>query len=206
MPMGSIENLEIDLVTLEQLDTNLAVLLKNKDTIEGYLMELSKLIMAISKEQYGDIAFIHFDDDLICITRRHFKKILLNKISLYLQLESLDTYISIDEVIKSLDDLVDIDEVIGKLQSLFHTKRRILDLETIYYSSKKELEDILSNGLKTFISSLSNIDISFNFGTNIVETLNRLKKDARREIENLTAMYVAKVEIVAKHINIPDKI
>ena len=50
------------------------------------------------------------------------------------------------------------------------------------------------------------MEVSVNFGTNIVETLNRLKKDARREIENLTAMYVAKVEIVAKHINIPDKI
>jgi len=47
------------------------------------------------------------------------------------------------------------------------------------------------------------IEVSVNFGTNIVDTLNRLKKDARREIENLTAMYVASVEIVAKHINIP---
>ena len=50
------------------------------------------------------------------------------------------------------------------------------------------------------------MEVSVNFGTNIVETLNRLKKDARREIENLTAMYVANVEIVAKHINIPDNI
>ena len=48
------------------------------------------------------------------------------------------------------------------------------------------------------------MEVSVNFGTNIVETLNRLKKDARREIENLTAMYVANVEIVAKHIYIPD--
>ncbi len=48
------------------------------------------------------------------------------------------------------------------------------------------------------------IEVSVNFGTNIVETLNRLKKDAKREIENLTAMYVASVEIVAKHINIQD--
>ena len=48
------------------------------------------------------------------------------------------------------------------------------------------------------------IEVSVNFGTNIVETLNRLKKDAKREIENLTAMYVASVEIVAKHINIPE--
>ena len=48
------------------------------------------------------------------------------------------------------------------------------------------------------------MEVSVNFGTNIVETLNSLKKDARREIENLTAMYVANVEIVAKHIYIPD--
>ena len=48
------------------------------------------------------------------------------------------------------------------------------------------------------------MEVSVKFGTNIVETLNRLKKDARREIENLTAMYVANVEIVAKHIYIPD--
>lgn len=47
------------------------------------------------------------------------------------------------------------------------------------------------------------IEVSVNFGTNIVDTLNRLKKDARREIENLTAMYVASVEIIAKNINIP---
>lgn len=48
------------------------------------------------------------------------------------------------------------------------------------------------------------MEVSVNFGTNIIDTLNRLKKDARREIENLTAMYVASVEIVAKHINIPN--
>ena len=47
------------------------------------------------------------------------------------------------------------------------------------------------------------IEVSVNFGTNIVDTLNRLKKDARREIENLTAMYVASVEIIAKNINLP---
>ena len=50
------------------------------------------------------------------------------------------------------------------------------------------------------------MEVSVNFGTNIIETLNRLKKDARREIENLTAMYVASVEIIAKHIHIPDEL
>ena len=57
---------------------------------------------------------------------------------------------------------------------------------------------------KDFGGVLVYMEVSVNFGTNIVETLNRLKKDARREIENLTAMYVANVEIVAKHIYIPD--
>ncbi|MBR3133305.1 MAG: Asp23/Gls24 family envelope stress response protein [Clostridia bacterium] len=45
------------------------------------------------------------------------------------------------------------------------------------------------------------MEVSINYGVNIVDTLLELKKRITREIENLTAMYVAHVDIVAKNIN-----
>ncbi|MBR3153056.1 MAG: hypothetical protein IKF52_05625 [Clostridia bacterium] len=45
------------------------------------------------------------------------------------------------------------------------------------------------------------MEVSINYGVNIVDTLVELKKRITREIENLTAMYVAHVDIVAKNIN-----
>ena len=45
------------------------------------------------------------------------------------------------------------------------------------------------------------IEVSVDYGINIVDCVIDFKKKALREIENLTAMYVAKVDIVVKNIN-----
>ena len=42
------------------------------------------------------------------------------------------------------------------------------------------------------------------YGANLMETLRILKKETRREIENLTAMYISEVDIVAKEIHFPE--
>ena len=48
------------------------------------------------------------------------------------------------------------------------------------------------------------IEVSVEYGANLMETLRILKKETRREIENLTAMYISEVDIVAKEINFPE--
>lgn len=48
------------------------------------------------------------------------------------------------------------------------------------------------------------IEVSVDYGVNIVDTLNDLKKKITREIENLTAMYISRVDIVAKSMNFSD--
>lgn len=47
------------------------------------------------------------------------------------------------------------------------------------------------------------IEVSIEYGSNMIEVLRILKKETRREIENLTAMYISNVEIVAKQIHFP---
>lgn len=47
------------------------------------------------------------------------------------------------------------------------------------------------------------IEVSVEYGANLMETLRILKKETRREIENLTAMYISEVDIVAKEIHFP---
>lgn len=49
------------------------------------------------------------------------------------------------------------------------------------------------------------IEISIEYGTNMMETLRLLKKETRREIENLTAMYISSIDIVAKQIHFPEE-
>lgn len=49
------------------------------------------------------------------------------------------------------------------------------------------------------------VEVSIEYGSNMVEVLRVLKKETRREIENLTAMYISNVEIVAKQIHFPEE-
>ena len=43
------------------------------------------------------------------------------------------------------------------------------------------------------------------YGYNIHEVLKEFKEKARKEIENLTAMNVVSMDVVAKSVHIPDK-
>ena len=48
------------------------------------------------------------------------------------------------------------------------------------------------------------IEVSIEYGANMMEVLRIFKKETRREIENLTAMYISNVDIVAKQIHFPE--
>lgn len=48
------------------------------------------------------------------------------------------------------------------------------------------------------------IEVSIEYGANMIDILRVLKKETRREIENLTAMYISNIEIVAKQIHFPE--
>ena len=49
------------------------------------------------------------------------------------------------------------------------------------------------------------IEVSIEYGENMMEVLRIFKKETRREIENLTAMYISNVDIVAKQIHFPEE-
>ena len=49
------------------------------------------------------------------------------------------------------------------------------------------------------------IEVSLEYGANMIETLKILKRETRREIENLTAMYISDVEIVARELHFPEE-
>lgn len=49
------------------------------------------------------------------------------------------------------------------------------------------------------------IEVSIEYGSNMMDILRILKKETRREIENLTAMYISGVDIVAKQIHFPEE-
>ena len=48
------------------------------------------------------------------------------------------------------------------------------------------------------------IEVTIEYGSNMLEVLKNFKKETRKEIENLTAMYISNVEIVAKDIHFPE--
>jgi uncharacterized alkaline shock family protein YloU len=48
------------------------------------------------------------------------------------------------------------------------------------------------------------VEVSVEYGANMMETLRVFKKETRREVENLTAMYISEVDIVAKEIHFPE--
>lgn len=49
------------------------------------------------------------------------------------------------------------------------------------------------------------LEVSLEYGANMLEVLKVLKRETRREIENLTAMYISDVEIVAKELHFPEE-
>ena len=49
------------------------------------------------------------------------------------------------------------------------------------------------------------LEVSIEYGSNMIEVLRIFKKETRREIENLTAMYISNVDIVAKQIHFPEE-
>lgn len=49
------------------------------------------------------------------------------------------------------------------------------------------------------------VEVSIEYGVNMIEVLSIFKKETRREIENLTAMYISNVDIVAKQIHFPEE-
>ena len=48
------------------------------------------------------------------------------------------------------------------------------------------------------------IDIIINYGVNAMEAANKFKSQVKKEIENLTAMNVLKIDIVVKGVNFKD--
>ena len=49
------------------------------------------------------------------------------------------------------------------------------------------------------------MEVSVVYGFNVIEGLNEFKQRAKREIENLTAMNVAEIEVIAKNIYVPEE-
>ena len=49
------------------------------------------------------------------------------------------------------------------------------------------------------------VEVSIEYGVNMIEVLSIFKKETRREIEKLTAMYISNVDIVAKQIHFPEE-
>ena len=48
------------------------------------------------------------------------------------------------------------------------------------------------------------MEVSVVYGYNVVEVLTQFKRRAKKEIENLTAMNVQSIEVVAKNIYMPE--
>ena len=53
---------------------------------------------------------------------------------------------------------------------------------------------------------LKNIEVVVEYGYNILEALKEFKKKCKKEIENLTAMNVENIDIVAKGVHVPEEI
>ncbi len=49
------------------------------------------------------------------------------------------------------------------------------------------------------------MEVSVVYGYNVVEGLNAFKTRAKREIENLTAMNVKAIEVIAKSVYVPEE-
>ncbi len=71
------------------------------------------------------------------------------------------------------------------------------ETDAIYKILKTRVENY-GEGVKLYM------EVTMMYGFNIVTGLNDFKIKARREIENLTAMNVVELEVVAKHIYVPE--
>ena len=74
-------------------------------------------------------------------------------------------------------------------------------IESIYKVSRVRIDKIGDNeGITIYI------EVVVEYGYNILEALKEFKKKCKKEIENLTAMNVENIDIVAKGIHVPEKI
>ena len=74
-------------------------------------------------------------------------------------------------------------------------------IESIYKVSRVRIDKIGDNeGISIYI------EVVVEYGYNILEALKEFKKKCKKEIENLTAMNVENIDIVAKGIHVPEKI
>lgn len=69
--------------------------------------------------------------------------------------------------------------------------------EFIFKINKIRIETV-TGGMEIYI------EVVINYGYNIIECLGNFKKKCKREIENLTAMNIEKIEIIAKSIAVPE--
>lgn len=74
-------------------------------------------------------------------------------------------------------------------------------IESIYKVSRVRIDKIGDNeGITIYI------EVIVEYGYNILEALKEFKKKCKKEIENLTAMNVENIDIVAKGVHVPEKI
>lgn len=71
-------------------------------------------------------------------------------------------------------------------------------IDAIYKIHKIRVENY-GEGVKLYM------EITIEFGANIVETTNEFKKNIKKEIEKLTAMNLEKCEVIIKNIHIPEE-
>lgn len=73
-------------------------------------------------------------------------------------------------------------------------------IEAIYRVNRVRIDNIGDNeGMNIYI------EVALEYGFNIVETLKDFKKKCKKEIENLTAMNIVNIDIIAKGIHIPEE-
>ena len=77
----------------------------------------------------------------------------------------------------------------------------VMKTEGLYKASRVRIDKIGENeGVSIYI------EVVVEYGFNIVNTLKEFKKKCKKEIENLTAMNVENVDIIAKGIHVPEEI
>ena len=76
----------------------------------------------------------------------------------------------------------------------------------IYLASEaKPIHKILKTRVENYGEGVKlHMEVTMMYGFNIVTGLNEFKARARKEIENLTAMNVVELEVIAKHIYVPE--
>ena len=77
----------------------------------------------------------------------------------------------------------------------------VMKAEGLYKASRVRIDKIGENeGVSIYI------EVVVEYGFNIVNTLKEFKKKCKKEIENLTAMNVENIDIIAKGIHVPEEI